>query len=153
MDLKSSKSLHSLFLFDADYPDPTTNKLTNYLLWSRQNLIPGVSYCLELEKASGNQGLDFIPPHPARGTGVHRIILALIEHPSSITKHSNERLFTFSKLLNDVPEARVCGTSFFRTCWTKQINTIYMNFLLKDEPLYGNFKRFRTSTSYKYMAA
>lgn len=66
--------------------------------------------------------LPYIPPHPARGTGVHRIVIVVgtIEKTLSF----NQRKCTISEMLQ-ITNGKILGFSFFRTFWTKHVTDIY----------------------------
>lgn len=89
-----------------------------------------------LFKAEDDDVLNFIPPHPARGSDSHRIIATLLEHDSPITvsclrvdneisnsKYSDRHMNLLK--VSDRSDIRIVGYQFFRTCWTRKTSSFY----------------------------
>jgi phosphatidylethanolamine-binding protein (PEBP) family uncharacterized protein len=75
----------------------------------------------ESEKGS-KTFLPYIPPHPARGSGVHRIVVTVGTRAKSVP--SMKRHCSIAEMVAKL-EGSILGVSFFRTCWTKQVSDVY----------------------------
>jgi hypothetical protein len=74
---------HSFIFLDADYPDEASASRRLYALWSVLNLAPGEA-CIRLSPSSPSFHA-YEPPHPARGSGIHRFIAVAIEHSKPLS--------------------------------------------------------------------
>src|SRR5690606_31819861 len=107
---KRDDIFNSVLLFDADYPCEQSKRLQEYILWSNYNNMSSNKCVFNLKDVTNGQA--FIPPHPQRGSGVHRIILVVVEHPQEIP-NTDTRLFNFKNFFNAIPNARITGFTFF----------------------------------------
>lgn len=135
---------YSLAFFDADYPSPEKGSLVHSLLWARFN-IRGDGPVVVKPDAS------YVAPHPARGSGSHRLILVLIEHQHPFDRTVGGE-FDCKQLLGEMGGS-VRGYVFFRSCWTKAVSAIYRDALNRPEPLFGLVKEPIPIRPYRYTNA
>lgn len=80
-----------------------------------------------------------VPPHPARGSDTHRILVCVLRHPAPLDAAAVQ----LAKDVTQEPESRVAGRlldvrlvlgdrsielvgiQFYRTCWTRQVSAFY----------------------------
>lgn len=75
---------------------------------------------------SNNYILPYIPPHPERGSGIHRIVICVgtIKSEENENKGEINRNTTTAELLK-MTNGYLQGYAFFRTCWTRHVSQIY----------------------------
>lgn len=100
----------------------------------------------------GVEAAPYIPPHPQRGSGTHRIVAALIEHEAEAELGNFNRQFDLKELTKSL-QGHIAGFAFFRTCWTKAVSQVYSETLKQPEPLYGDLKEPIPIRPYKYANA
>lgn len=85
--------------------------------------------------------IEYIPPHPDRGTGVHNILIAVYEHDKACRakfgKCYSDRKFT-ARDLELTLGGRIVGYNFFRTIWTKEVTEIIMPKHGIEDKVYGH---------------
>lgn len=97
----------------------------------------------------GIEALSYIPPHPQRGSGTHRLVAALIEHEQRATIDSFDRQFDMKQLVKSL-NGHIAGFAFFRSCWTKAVSLVYREAFKQSEPLFGELKEPIPIRPYKY---
>jgi len=138
---KNPKAYHTLLMVDADEPNPQKQKLEESFHWLVMN-IPGRS---SIEINAGNNGggttiLDYIPPHPAKGSHFHRYIFILFEQPAKdlkvINPPSTQNRFISTKSLIESQSLVPIGYCFFRAQWNDSVSLIYRDILKTKEPVW-----------------
>jgi len=69
---------YTLLAVDADGPDPAARRLRERCHWWLTNLPASVDTAKTPVDAASTV-LDYVPPHPEKGTGHHRIVFCLFE--------------------------------------------------------------------------
>lgn len=149
---RNKELYHSFVLFDADYPDEANSKLSQYALWSRVNIKTNEAVEITSKTELGTEVLSYVPPHPQRGSGTHRIVAALIEHEAKANLEALHKNFDLMDLAKSL-QGQITGFTFFRTCWTKAVSRIYSDTLKQPEPMYGELKEPIPIRPYKYANA
>ena len=74
----------TFILADCDYPY-SLGKVGPYLLWKMYNksllIYINIIFSDNIGTESESSSLPYIPPHPERGSGVHRIVAVLLKGP------------------------------------------------------------------------
>ena len=89
----------------------------------------------------GDSVLDYIPPHPQKGTKYHRYTLIAYEQPNEgqtkvdIKVDSRDQFDV--KGLAETHGLQVSGATFFRQVWNESVSKIYSEILKEHEPVYG----------------
>lgn len=89
----------------------------------------------------GDSVLDYIPPHPQKGTKYHRYTLIAYEQPNEgqekvDIKVENRDQFDV-KSLAQAHSLKPTGATFFRQEWDASVSKIYNEILKQTEPIYG----------------
>ena len=89
----------------------------------------------------GDSVLDYIPPHPEKGTKYHRYTLVAFEQPNEgqdkvdIKVESRDNFDI--KSLAQTHQLKVTGATFFREEWDESVSKIYNEIIKQSEPIYG----------------
>jgi large subunit ribosomal protein L35 len=89
----------------------------------------------------GDSVLDYIPPHPQKGTKYHRYTLIAYEQPNEgqdkvdIKVESRDHFDV--KSLAQAHSLKPTGATFFRQEWDASVSKIYNEILKQTEPVYG----------------
>lgn len=89
----------------------------------------------------GDSILDYVPPHPQKGTKYHRYTVIAYEQPNEgqdkvDIKVEGRNHFDAKKLANAYG-LKPTGATFFRQEWDDSVSKIYSEVLKQDEPIYG----------------
>lgn len=89
----------------------------------------------------GDSILDYVPPHPQKGTKYHRYTVIAYEQPNEgqdkiDIKVEGRNHFDAKKLAN-AHGLKPTGATFFRQEWDDSVSKIYSEILKQDEPIYG----------------
>lgn len=83
----------------------------------------------------GETKLDYVPPHPQKGTKYHRYTIILYEQPNQgqdkVDIHVDKREGFDVKKLAETHSLQVRGVSFFREVWDETVSMIYKDILSK----------------------
>ncbi|KAI7907827.1 phosphatidylethanolamine-binding protein [Cokeromyces recurvatus] len=130
--------LYTLMLVDPDSPDVENKTYQQYCHWLLSN-VP-LSTTSTIIKG-GDSILDYIPPHPQKGTKYHRYTLIVCEQPNEgqekVDIKVNSRDHFDVKGLVQSYALKTTGATFFRQVWDEQVSKIYNEILKQNEPIYG----------------
>ncbi|KAI7865292.1 phosphatidylethanolamine-binding protein [Spinellus fusiger] len=130
--------LYTLMLVDPDVPDVAQRTYQQYCHWLVTNM--PLSATDSLVKG-GDSVLDYIPPHPQKGTKYHRYTLIAFEQPNGGKDRLNvdamKREHFDAKAFASNNHLTATGLSFFREEWDASVSTIYKDILGTNEPVYG----------------
>lgn len=127
-------------------------------------------------RAEDGDFLESIPPHPARGSDTHRVVVVVLEHSSPVEP---SQLFNLTLEKNNTPlyqnrivdlrmllkreDIQLSGYQFYRTCWTQKVSQFYADlsnirnyhftFVELTEPVFGDILPPRLAPRYKYSNA
>jgi len=151
--LDAEKS-YSLLAMDVDFPIEKEMRRAPLLLWAKtfggRNTI------------SPEEGdlMGYIPPHPARGSDTHRILIVLLEHDitlklplktaAGLAPLYDQRIIELRRLLSR-SEVKLFGYNFFRSCWTAQTSPLWTDVLKVPEPIYGELLPEKPKPVSKYL--
>jgi large subunit ribosomal protein L35 len=83
----------------------------------------------------GDSVLDYIPPHPQKGTKYHRYTLIAFEQPNNgqdkVDIQLNQRDAFDAQALEKSHNLTVSGFTFFRQVWDESVSKIYSEILSK----------------------
>ncbi|KAI8885175.1 PEBP-like protein [Backusella circina FSU 941] len=130
--------LYTLMLVDPDSPDVANQTYQQYCHW----LVTNVPLSATSNTVQGGDAiLDYIPPHPQKGTKYHRYTLIAFEQPNKgqdkIDVQLKERDGFNVKALEKTHNLTVSGSTFFRQVWDESVTKIYNDILKQPEPVYG----------------
>ena len=132
--LESSHFLIFFFLFA--FPAASTN-------------IPGRKKDTDISK--GTTVLEYIPPHPTRGSNLHRFVFVLFEQKDREVQVENQPTlqdrFRATSSLIEKHSLKPVGFSFFRAQWDPTVSDIYRDVLKQKEPIWSESTPSSTSTS------
>ncbi|EGG01869.1 uncharacterized protein MELLADRAFT_117698 [Melampsora larici-populina 98AG31] len=135
--------LYTLMMVDPDVPDPSNQSFTPYLHWLVPNLPISATSSPELAIDETNlTQLSYIPPHPARGSSLHRYTLLLFKQSSKLDSLPELNRLGFSardwiQSTNMQASGVISWTCKWREQESKLISNIYKNHLNIPEPYYG----------------
>lgn len=134
---------YTLMLVDPDMPSEETQSFKTYVHW----LVTDIP--LSIHASSIPEGhaavLDYVPPHPPRGTPYHRYTTLLFEHGSQtrITEANREPDSLAAFVAQH--DLHLAGIHFWRAQWSQAckdtISSIYTDVLKIPEPRYGHIAR------------
>ncbi|KAI9485290.1 MAG: phosphatidylethanolamine-binding protein [Benjaminiella poitrasii] len=130
--------LYTLMLVDPDSPDVEHKTYQQYCHW----LISNVPLSTTSSVVNGGDSiLDYIPPHPQKGTKYHRYTLIAFEQPNEGQAKVEVKVDGRERFdVNELAQAyglRATGANFFRQVWDEQVSRIYDEILKQKEPIYG----------------
>ncbi|KAI9008458.1 phosphatidylethanolamine-binding protein, partial [Phycomyces nitens] len=130
--------LYTLMLVDPDSPDVVNQTYQQHCHWLIANVPLSATEPVVNE---GDSVLDYVPPHPQKGTKYHRYTLVAFEQPKNgqekvDIKVSGRDHFDV-KALAETYNLSVSGASFFRQEWNPTVSKIYEEVLGTQEPVYG----------------
>lgn len=89
----------------------------------------------------GDTILEYVPPHPQKGTKYHRYTLIAYEQPNNgqdkVDFKVDKRDGFDARKLAQKYALQARGVSFFRQVWDETVSTIYKDILHAHEPIYG----------------
>ncbi|KAH9808256.1 phosphatidylethanolamine-binding protein [Melampsora americana] len=137
------EELYTLMMIDPDVPDPSNQSFTSYLHWLVPNLPISAIQSKELTIDETNvTQLSYIPPHPARGSSLHRYTLLLFKQVSKLDSlpELNRLGFSARDWISST-EMQAVGVLSWTSKWREQeaklISKIYEDHLKIPEPFYG----------------
>ncbi|KAI8992001.1 phosphatidylethanolamine-binding protein [Mycotypha africana] len=130
--------LYTLMMIDPDSPDVENKTYQQRCHWLISNVSLSATSPIVKE---GDIVLDYIPPHPEKGTKYHRYTVIAYEQPNEgkdrveLKVESRNRMNV--KNIADQHGLKPTGVSFFREVWDEHVPTIYKDILKEHEPVYG----------------
>ncbi|GAA5808411.1 hypothetical protein MFLAVUS_011384 [Mucor flavus] len=130
--------LYTLMMVDPDSPDVTNKTYQQHCHW----LVSNVPLSATSPAVSGGDSiLEYIPPHPQKGTKYHRYTLIAFEQPNEgqekldikVEGRDQFDVKSLAKAYNLKPT----GATFFRGEWNENVSKIYNEILKQEEPIYG----------------
>ncbi|KAI8367400.1 phosphatidylethanolamine-binding protein [Choanephora cucurbitarum] len=134
----TEQRLYTLMLVDPDSPDVENQTYQQRCHWLITNVPLSATSPIVKE---GDSVLDYIPPHPQKGTKYHRYTLIAYEQPNEgqtkvdIKVDSRDQFDV--KGLAETHGLQVSGATFFRQVWNESVSKIYNEILKEHEPVYG----------------
>ncbi|KAI7896838.1 phosphatidylethanolamine-binding protein [Mucor mucedo] len=130
--------LYTLMMVDPDAPDVENQTYQQYCHW----LVSNVPLSATSPTVNGGDSvLDYVPPHPQKGTKYHRYTLMAFEQPNEGQEKVDikvEGRGNFDvKNLAKAHGLNVTGATFFRGEWDETVSKIYSEILKSNEPNYG----------------
>ncbi|KAI8084411.1 phosphatidylethanolamine-binding protein [Gilbertella persicaria] len=134
----TEQRLYTLMLVDPDSPDIQNKTYQQHCHWLLTNVsLSATSPVVE----GGDSVLDYIPPHPQKGTKYHRYTLIAYEQPNEgqtkVDIKVDSRDHFDVKSLAQAHGLKVTGATFFRQEWDESVSKIYSQILKENEPVYG----------------
>ncbi|CAG8604054.1 3546_t:CDS:2 [Ambispora gerdemannii] len=120
--------LYTLFMVDPDMPDVERKSFKTQWHW----LITNIPLSATKHTVSGGTTLlDYIPPHPPKGTPYHRYTIGILHQPNDHEPLEIEQPHRWMNVREFMQEYRLelCGASFFRGEWDENVSI--------REPIYG----------------
>ncbi|KAJ8652765.1 hypothetical protein O0I10_011570 [Lichtheimia ornata] len=134
----TEQRLYTLMLVDPDSPDVANKTYQQRCHWLITNVPLSATESIVKD---GETVLDYIPPHPQKGTKYHRYTLIAYEQPNAgkdkvdIKVEGRDAFDVKGLVERHGLQAR--GVSFFRQVWDETVSQIYSDILNTSEPIYG----------------
>lgn len=126
--------LYTIALIDPDSPDVENKTYQQRCHWLLTNVpLSATSSFVQ----GGDTVLDYIPPHPQKGTKYHRYTLIAYEQPAKLNMSIESRDHFDAKSLAFSYGLKATGATFFREEWNENVSSIYTQILHEHEPIYG----------------
>ncbi|KAI9267450.1 phosphatidylethanolamine-binding protein, partial [Sporodiniella umbellata] len=130
--------LYTLMLVDPDSPDLVKKTYQQHC----HMLLTNVPLSATTPKAAGGDTvLDYVPPHPQKGTKYHRYTLIAFEQPNEgkdkVELNVESRDGFDVKHTAQTLGLKPVGATFFREEWDEYVSKIYNDVLQTHEPIYG----------------
>ncbi|ORZ07666.1 phosphatidylethanolamine-binding protein, partial [Absidia repens] len=132
--------LYTMMLVDPDSPDVANQTYQQRCHWLVTNVPLSAT---ESIVQGGNTVLDYIPPHPQKGTKTHRYTWIAYEQGNEgqdaldLTNKVDQRDAFDAKAFAKEHGLTVRGITFFRQKWNESVSKIYTDILGTKEPIYG----------------
>ncbi|KAI9301032.1 phosphatidylethanolamine-binding protein [Cunninghamella echinulata] len=127
--------LYTLLLVDPDSPDVVNKTYQQYCHWLITNVPLSAT---ESIVKGGNTVLDYVPPHPQKGTKAHRYTIIAYEQSKELKQVDSINRDHFDvKSFAKQHDLNVRGITFFRQKWDESVSKIYNEILKTKEPIYG----------------
>ncbi|KAF7731638.1 hypothetical protein EC973_008807 [Apophysomyces ossiformis] len=130
--------LYTLMLVDPDSPDAENKTYQQHCHWLITNVPLSAT---QPDVTGGDVVLDYVPPHPEKGTKYHRYTLVAYEQPNQgqdkVEIKLEKRDAFDTKALAQAHGLNISGVSFFREEWDATVSKIYQEILGSNEPIYG----------------
>ncbi|KAI8990113.1 phosphatidylethanolamine-binding protein [Pilobolus umbonatus] len=130
--------LYTVLMVDPDSPDVINKTYQQHCHWLSTN-IPLSTTSPTIQ--GGNSVLDYVPPHPQKGTPYHRYTIVVMEQPNDGQEKIDVQVESRDKFdLKDFIQShnlKPLGATFFREKWDENVSKIYSDILKQDEPIYG----------------
>ncbi|KAJ2697214.1 mitochondrial 54S ribosomal protein YmL35 [Coemansia sp. IMI 203386] len=131
--------LHTLAMIDLDEPFEEQQTFREQFHWIVSN-VPFSMNQIKADIGAGNVLLPYIPPHPAKGTPVHRYAVVALEQPENGQQRIDSADVSRDMVLRDFVaqhSLRTVGISFFRASWNESVDAVYREVLNLPPPSYG----------------
>ncbi|KAI8342593.1 phosphatidylethanolamine-binding protein [Chlamydoabsidia padenii] len=131
--------LYTLMLVDPDSPDVANQTYQQHCHWLVTNVPLSAT---ESVVKGGDTILDYVPPHPQKGTKAHRYTWIAYEQGNegqdkldigALDRRDGFDTKSFAKQHG----LTVRGINFFRQKWNDSVSKIYSDILGTKEPIYG----------------
>ncbi|KAG2218715.1 hypothetical protein INT45_002423 [Circinella minor] len=134
----TDKRLYTLLFVDPDSPDVANKTYQQHCHWLITNVPLSAT---ESTVVGGDTVLDYVPPHPQKGTKYHRYTLIAYEQPNNgsekVDIKVDKREGFDAKSIAAQHNLQPRGVSFFRQVWDETVTSIYNDVLRIPEPVYG----------------
>ncbi|KAI8448589.1 phosphatidylethanolamine-binding protein [Phakopsora pachyrhizi] len=145
------EELYTLLMIDPDVPDQSRKSFKTYLHWMVPNIpISAISKNPVDTNDQSGMSLPYIPPHPPRGSPIHRYTILLFKQRPSQGSSTSFIKFDPSKVQRDqfsvrewvsstgsIPSGVISWLSKWREADAETISMVYKDQLKIDEPIYG----------------
>ncbi|KAI7834791.1 phosphatidylethanolamine-binding protein [Kickxella alabastrina] len=131
--------MHTLVMVDLDEPFEEQQTFREQFHWVVSNLQFSKSQT-KADTSAGNVLLPYIPPHPAKGTPVHRYAVVAFEQAEAGQQRIESAAVGRDSVLRDFAaqqQLRPVGISFFRSSWNESVDAVYRDVLNRTPPNYG----------------
>ncbi|KAI8370448.1 phosphatidylethanolamine-binding protein, partial [Radiomyces spectabilis] len=126
--------LYTLLLVDPDSPDVANKTYKQRCHWLMANVPLSAT---QSRVTDGNTILEYVPPHPEKGTKYHRYTLIAYEQPNQDKLDIKAERDAFdTKAFAEKHGLKVRGVSFFREEWDPSVSKVY-EIMGVSEPIYG----------------
>lgn len=101
--------------------------------------------------------LEYVPPHPARGSNLHRYVFVLFEQKEPTIRVENAPTladrFRSTKDFAEKYALKPVSFAFFRSQWDTSVSDVYKEVLKTKEPIWKELPASRPGTSSLSVAA
>ncbi|CAG8665966.1 6751_t:CDS:2, partial [Dentiscutata heterogama] len=126
--------LYTLIMVDPDMPDVENKSFQMQWHWLITNIPISAT---KTDISGGNEILQYVPPHPPKGTKYHRYTLGAFEQPDGkIEMTKMDQKMNVREFVNQY-NLILRGATFFREVWDKDVSSIYKDQLGIHEPIFG----------------
>ncbi|CAG8534491.1 6753_t:CDS:2 [Scutellospora calospora] len=125
--------LYTLIMVDPDMPDVANKSFQTQWHWLITNIPISAT---KTDISGGTEILQYIPPHPPKGTKYHRYTLGVFEQPDGKIETTRMDLSMNVRDFASQYNLKLRGVTFFREVWDKDVSSIY-NRLGIHEPIYS----------------
>ncbi|CAG8521210.1 19776_t:CDS:10 [Dentiscutata erythropus] len=126
--------LYTLIMVDPDMPDVENKSFQMQWHWLITNIPINAT---KTDISGGNEILQYVSPHPPKGTKYHRYTLGAFEQPDGKIEMTKMDLKMNVREFVNQYNLILRGATFFREVWDKDVSSIYKNQLGISEPIYG----------------
>ena len=133
-------ALYSLIIVDPDVPDAANERYTSLLHLLGANLkLSATTSQQDLNKQLDEAVVNYIPPHPAQGSGYHRYTVLLVKQDKEFIGEVDREGFSVREYVDSVQGVPVAG-HMWRAVHDEDSSKVYAA-LGKKEPVYGHAKK------------
>ncbi|KAJ1853620.1 mitochondrial 54S ribosomal protein YmL35 [Coemansia sp. RSA 1822] len=139
MTFHDEPRMHTIAMVDLDEPCEAEQTFREQFHWIVSN-VRASKMQNTADTGAGTELLEYVPPHPAHGTPMHRYVVAVLEQPNNGQQRLDSARVSRDMTMRDfVTEhsLRVVGLSFFRAAWTESVDDVYRDVLKQAAPRYG----------------
>ncbi|ORY00574.1 PEBP-like protein [Basidiobolus meristosporus CBS 931.73] len=133
--------LYTLLMVDPDDPNQEFATYQEKCHWLMTNIPLNM---VDNVVSKGDTVLEYLPPHPAKGTKKHRFTFMLLEQPENgsakVDIQTPESRIIDSREIRKAFGLEPRGVSFFRAEWDASVSKVYKELGI-DEPVYGKTPR------------
>ncbi|KAJ2517180.1 mitochondrial 54S ribosomal protein YmL35 [Coemansia sp. RSA 2049] len=131
---------HTLIMVDLDEPFEEQQTFREQFHWVVADLPFSRMQSRVVIDENSNVLLPYIPPHPAKGSPMHRYVLAVFEQGEGGQEKLEGADVSRDMVVRDFVSQhrlRLVGISFFRSSWEESVDDVYRNVLKTDPPNFG----------------
>ncbi|CAG8616730.1 4180_t:CDS:2, partial [Cetraspora pellucida] len=126
--------LYTLIMVDPDMPDVENKSFQTQWHWLITNIPISAT---KTDISGGTEVLQYVSPHPPKGTKYHRYTLGAFEQPIGKIEVTKADLITNVREFASKYNLILRGATFFREVWDRDVSTIYRDRLGIHEPIYS----------------
>ncbi|CAG8738904.1 20285_t:CDS:2, partial [Racocetra persica] len=130
--------LYTLIMVDPDMPDVENKRFQTQWHWLITNIPINAT---KTDISGGTEILQYVPPHPPKGTKYHRYTLGAFEQSVGKIEVTKADLITNVREFASKYNLILSGATFFREVWDKDVGSIYRDRLGIHEPIYGKLPK------------